>query len=631
MEKNVLVLDSKRRRELREKLVLFEESLGACLRWRINVHTDGREYRGGAPEHYNMILMFWPNGGVTGDLYDERRDVRSSHGDSGDVFGSWNETGIRLFVMFRGRSHPDVSPYCVMKFEGNWSDTGENGTKIGKEKGAKKAHTPGKYSEVREGSMISTDYDGNTTFNEGKEVIVTRGTCNIKCVGNFEDFVKEEGKRTFLKERSHDDDEMTHARTMSKNIKKLFLNLPEHDHLLDFEIICSDGKKVKSSKPILASQSRYFKGLIRNCDSVKLDYPGAFVEVCINFLHTGDIEISEDNVQGILVTASYLLIDELVERTIRHIIGKLDATNCVDVLKFGVQFNCSKLVDIVTNGICYNLDSLDDCTVKDIPLQIFKSILTNDNVCLRNSSKVILAHSEKKKKLGIIVEKYCHNSITQKEKDALLKLVNQLPARKSHCSFKSQAKIGENMSPTNFYFMGQGRKFIQKLTTLTSEFLIQVRDVENQTLRPELKKMISGLILVWTDGTVDKVGEGDIEAEHEIPKGEHLSLVTGFYGPRYVKELILVLSNGEQLGGPVISEVEKYRDDDEPTMLCFPLLGWPRTLNLFNSFVDGVSGRVEEAEDQGINRIVGLQFHYVMNTDIKRIDELKRLFPARNL
>ena len=174
------------------------------------------------------------------------------------------------------------------------------------------------------------------------------------------------------------------------------------------------------------------------------------------------------------------------------------------------------------------------------------------------------------------------------------------------------------MSSTNFEFVGQGRKFIQKVTILTSQYLI-----DEDVLR---KKMVSGLTLEWTDGTVDKVGEGDIEAEHEIPEGEHLSLVTGFHGHffiHYVKELILVLSNGEQLGGPVIDEEEEYRDGDEPTMLCFPLLGVPRSLNIFNSFVDGVTGRVAEVEGQGITRIVGLQFHYGMITDK---DEMESIF-----
>ena len=618
------VLDSK---ILREQMVLFEESFGTCLRWRIDVHTDGRVVRSWAREYYTMILRFWPQGGVTGVLYDAHQDIRGVSGDSGDVFGSWNETRIRLFVIFRGRYNPDVSPYCVMKIEGNWSDIGENETENGKEK----VHTPGRYSEVREGSMIFTDYDGDTNFDEGKEVIVTRGTCTIKCVGNFEDMVKElkeEGNRLLNKEHY----------SMSKSIKNFLRSLPEDDHMFDFKIICSDGKEVKSNKFILASQSKYFEGLFRkeNCDSVKLDYQGAFVKACINFLHTEEIEISGDNVQDLLVTANYLLIDELVERTISHIIGKLDATNCVDILKFGVQFNFSKLVDTATNGICYNLDSLDDDTVMQIPLQIFKSILTNDNVCLRSSSKVILAHSEKKKKLGIIVEKYCHKSNQPEEKEALHNLVDQLPAKKFFFSFKNQGKIGENISPTNFYFIGQGKKLIQKLTILTSESLMQVHDVVNDTWGAAFKKMVSGLTLEWTDGTVDKVGEGGIEAIHEIPKGEHLSLVTGFYGPRYVKELILVLSNGEQLGGPVINEVEKYRDDDEPTMLCFPLLGVPRNLNLFNSFVDGVTGRVEEVEGQGITRLVGLQFHYAMIQDQEEMEnnpwsETMQAVTARNL
>ena len=483
---------------------LKEWSLGTCLRWRINVHPDEEDYlRLLTLEHYTVILRCWPGGGVTGVLY---YPTLSHFGEVGDVFGSWNETRICLFVIFRGGSASGILVNSVMKFEGIWSDMGmgEKETEMGKEEeGEKKVKVPGKYAKVTEGRVISSSiklYDGDNTFDQGKDNVL-RGKCDITCVGHFEDEVE--------------------CISLSKKCcsnccrcqrcKEYLLSLPEDHHMFDFKIICSDGKEVKSNKFILASQNKYFEGLFRreNCDSVELDYQGDFVKACIHFLHTQEIEITGDIVQDILVTANYLLIDEIVEMSINHILDNMDVTNCVDILKFGVQFDLSKLIDTATNAICYNLDSLDDDTVKLIPLEMFKSILTNDHVCLRNSSKIILTDSEKKKKLRIEAEKYCHNSNQLNEKEALLDLVNQLPVKKSFFSVKSKERIGENISSTNFKFVGQGIKFIKKVAILTSQFLIDDLDF----LR---KKMVSGLTLEWTDGTVDKVGEEDIEAEHEI-------------------------------------------------------------------------------------------------------------------
>ena len=115
---------------------LKEWSLGTCLRWRINVHSDEEDY----PECYTMILRCWPGGGVTGVLYNDKKITRSFFGYVGDVFGSWNDTRIRLFVIFRGSCTHGISVNSVMKFEGTWSDmgTGEKETEIGKEEGEKK-------------------------------------------------------------------------------------------------------------------------------------------------------------------------------------------------------------------------------------------------------------------------------------------------------------------------------------------------------------------------------------------------------------------------------------------------------------------------------------------------------------
>ena len=182
-----------------------EWSLGTCLRWRINVHPDEEDYRG--------PLRCWPGGGVTGVL---KEISRSFPGDFGYVFGSWNETRIRLFVIFRGGCDSGMTVNSVMKIEGTWSDmgTGEKETEIGKEEGEKKVKFPGKYAKVSEGRVISYNYDGDTTFDK---VTVLWETCYITCVGNFEDEAKEleEENGNFL--------------SMSKKIKEYLLSLPE-DH-----------------------------------------------------------------------------------------------------------------------------------------------------------------------------------------------------------------------------------------------------------------------------------------------------------------------------------------------------------------------------------------------------------------
>ena len=52
---------------------------------------------------------------------------------------------------------------------------------------------------------------------------------------------------------------------------------------------------------------------------------------------------------------------------------------------------------------------------------------------------------------------------------------------------------------------------------------------------------------MWSDGTEDIVGEGELAASLEVPQGEHVSYVVGNFG-WYVDNLVFIASSGVPLG-----------------------------------------------------------------------------------
>ena len=72
------------------------------------------------------------------------------------------------------------------------------------------------------------------------------------------------------------------------------MNSSEDKHFYDFEIKCADNIVAKAHKIILASQTKYFEGLLRQeeTDFVHLDFSGETVNTILQYLYTGGVDIT---------------------------------------------------------------------------------------------------------------------------------------------------------------------------------------------------------------------------------------------------------------------------------------------------------------------------------------------------
>ena len=99
------------------------------------------------------------------------------------------------------------------------------------------------------------------------------------------------------------------AQNFMTNIRLFFEEAKDGsvDFLSDFTLKSGiDGIEHKAHKIILASQSKYFRGLFRNdpnASCVTLDYENSIISACIEGIYTGTTPLSFDNVQDTLIAA----------------------------------------------------------------------------------------------------------------------------------------------------------------------------------------------------------------------------------------------------------------------------------------------------------------------------------------
>ena len=263
--------------------------------------------------------------------------------------------------------------------------------------------------------------------------------------------------------------------TFLSRMRSYIMNSSEDKHFYDFEIKCGDNVVIKAHKIVLASQTKYFEGLLRQeeTDFVHLDFSGETMKTILQYLYTGDVEISGENVQDLLMAANYLLITDLVSHCIKYILWNIDLSNCVEILNLADVTSNDQLIQRTLLAISSNIQEImkKEENVKSIPLHLFKKVLQNENLLIRNSHGVVLSKSAGKILLADICNNYCDiNNLGQKEREDLLEITKMNGGGLELTFWKSntfgEASDGPRVE-SSFSCQGNGIKFIERIALKT--------------------------------------------------------------------------------------------------------------------------------------------------------------------
>ena len=579
------------RTKLNNELDLTER-LRLCRRWFLYIYLkDPKENYIRISGYISGIatIRMWPGGGLSGVVHKDGEKDKREFENLGDIFGTWNSDGVSFFMLLREQDAYHKKGLQLITLDGQFTYDNDYVRK---------------YEKVIKGKVFSTKVDPN----------------GIRKIGVFEMFLFSDFD---FDKKDLSDIRSKRRESFMSRMRERFINETEELQFFDFKVICNDETEVKCHKMVLASQTKYFDGLFRqnNCDSSKIDFSGDIVRACIEYLYTEFIEITGDNVQDIIIAANFLIIPEIVEKCIRFIFVNMDSQDCIDVLNFGNSYNFDKIMKRTIDVISFSFDDVveEPGNLEQIPLHLFESIISNDNLNLRNSYKILLSDQEKKTKLNEIAKRYCKMTHKTKELENLLKLIEKLPEKKVFHPFVNPPGAGNECvfgflrdnprTENNFKICGNGEpgKYIREITIKTDFFGGEI--------------VVSGFSVKWSSDERDEVGDGDVAANLVVPDGEHISLVYGF-SLCCVHSLSFVLSDGRHLGADIGGE----GDGEE---LRNSMKKMPPNYHLFNSYLDGIKGRVVESGD--VTLITGVEFQYGLIMDKVENQIMKDLVKGINM
>jgi len=194
------------------------------------------------------------------------------------------------------------------------------------------------------------------------------------------------------------DDQTTHTEESHlKDVLKRVDNLRQHGHFGFCDVTLRlEGQEFSAHKLILASCSDYFyamfNGNMRESKEKVIDLNGVDVEIMklvLNFIYTGSIPLSNENVEEVLQAANLMLIKSLKDVCCRFLETLLSVTNCLGMQKFAESYACEELFAVTTNFICENFGYVAESEefLQLHPNQL-SPVLASDDLRILNEERV---------------------------------------------------------------------------------------------------------------------------------------------------------------------------------------------------------------------------------------------------
>ncbi|XP_075220268.1 actin-binding protein IPP [Lycorma delicatula] len=166
----------------------------------------------------------------------------------------------------------------------------------------------------------------------------------------------------------------------------------QNNKFCDVEIVAG-GKVVKAHRAILSASSPYFQAMFSNGlleeqkDTIELhSIPPLILDCLINFIYSGEIVITQENVQELMIAADMLELNDAVIGCTEFLKQELHATNAVGIYRFAEGHNCEELAKAAFSFILSNLPRI--CREEEF------YELPKENLCAILASEFLQVDSE---------------------------------------------------------------------------------------------------------------------------------------------------------------------------------------------------------------------------------------------
>ncbi len=148
---------------------------------------------------------------------------------------------------------------------------------------------------------------------------------------------------------------------------------------------------IKAHKVFLSLDSDYFKAMFRTelkeGSQSEIELPAidvATMESIMEFTYTGKINVTNENIEKITKAANFFSMSKLLGNCIAHIEGRINSTNCIEILEFSDQISNIKLKDCAKEYFIQNFDEVSSTNldIMNMTTSLFLEIIGEDKTSI---------------------------------------------------------------------------------------------------------------------------------------------------------------------------------------------------------------------------------------------------------
>lgn len=184
----------------------------------------------------------------------------------------------------------------------------------------------------------------------------------------------------------------------SKDLVNALKFLRQDEDLCDI-VLRVGGTNISAHKVVLSASSPYFKamftgGLSESRQNIvtlqELDEHA--METIVDFFYSGEMEISEDNVQELLPVACLLQVQSVQQACCEFLKRQLSSENCLGIVAFADRHNCTELVtESESFARQHFIDVVQNEEFMDISAKQLSRLLANDDLNILSEERVFEA------------------------------------------------------------------------------------------------------------------------------------------------------------------------------------------------------------------------------------------------
>ncbi|XP_065177727.1 kelch-like protein diablo [Sycon ciliatum] len=185
---------------------------------------------------------------------------------------------------------------------------------------------------------------------------------------------------------------LAHALTILNDL----CDLRSRSELCDVVLVASDDRTVSAHRAVLAAGTPYFRAMLtgglKESAQSKISLPGVdgdTLEMLVNFLYTGRVQVDETNVQVLLTAASLLQLNSVMEICVKFLLTHIDTANCLGVVALGKVLALPTLYEGAMEFAARNFFSIVSSEdYLQVPVEILRELLTRDELVVRSETDV---------------------------------------------------------------------------------------------------------------------------------------------------------------------------------------------------------------------------------------------------